>query len=227
MRWTTMTRWLPLALLAAGLTLPGPAPAKEEDKDGFKPIFNGKNFDGWKMVLADKGADPAKTWSIHKGVIICTGKPNGFLYTAKGFKNYVFRYDWRYRRPKDLKDDSKFLGNSGALIHIHNPTKPAVGGLWPQCVEVQGMNRDHGLLLFLKTKGKGKFDRKAKDKAVRKVGEWNTTEITCKGDGTILCNINGTKVSSGKSRLTEGQIGFQSEGAEIHFRKILIKQLEE
>jgi hypothetical protein len=134
------------------------------------------------------------------------------------------RYDWRYKRPGDLKDDAKFGGNSGCLVHIHDPGTPAVGGVWPQCVEVQGMNRDHGRLLFLKTKGEGQWDKEAKDKATRPVGEWNTTEIVCQADGSITCKINGTPVSSGKSALTEGMIGFQSEGAEIHFRAIKIKE---
>ena len=42
----------------------------------------------------------------------------------------------------------------------------------------------------------------------------------------ITAKINGTPVSSGKSDLTEGMIGFQSEGAEIHFRNIKIKQIK-
>jgi hypothetical protein len=88
------------------------------------------------------------------------------------------------------------------------------------------MNRDHGMLLFLQCKGKGTFDRAAKDKATKPVGEWNTTEITCAADGTITAKINGTPVSSGKGELTEGVIGFQSEGAEIHFRNIKIKDMK-
>ncbi len=88
------------------------------------------------------------------------------------------------------------------------------------------MNRDHGKLIFLQCNGKGTFDREAKDKATKPVGEWNTTEIICKEDGSITAKINGTEVSSGKGDLTEGQIGFQSEGAEIHFRNIKIKEMK-
>jgi hypothetical protein len=214
---------LAVAALLVGLALTSPA---ADDKD-FTPLFNGKDFTGWKFVLQKKDADPKDTWSIKDGVIICTGKPNGFLYTDKSFSNYVLVYDWLYKRPADLKDDSKFLGNSGALMHIHDPEKGVVGGVWPQCVEVQGMNRNHGQLYFLKTKGSDpKYDQAAKDKATKPVGEWNTTEITCKPDGEISAKINGTPVSSGRSELKEGMIGFQSEGAEIHFRNIKIKQLK-
>ena len=89
------------------------------------------------------------------------------------------------------------------------------------------MNFNHGQLLFLGVKPTAnKFDRPARDKAVKPVGEWNTTEITCRADGSITAKINGTEVSSGKGELTEGPIGFQSEGAEIHFRDIKIKELK-
>jgi hypothetical protein len=99
--------------------------------------------------------------------------------------------------------------------------------VWPRCVEVQGMNRDHGLLLGLGgAKCGGKYDRQTKDRVTRPVGEWNTTEITCLGNGSIVAKINGQQVSSGKSDLKQGRIGFQSEGAEIHFRNIELKQLK-
>jgi Domain of Unknown Function (DUF1080) len=227
----TICRWgLPLLAVVAGLALLLPAAAADKkDDEGFKDLFNGKDLTGWKTFFDPKAkdADPAQTWTVKEGVIICTGKPSGYFYTDKGYKNYVLRYDWQYARPKDLTDESKFLGNSGCLVHIHDPEHPAVGGVWPQCIEVQGMNRDHGKLLFLKAKGSDdKFDKAAKDKATKPVGEWNTTEITCKDDGSITCKINGTEVSSGKSDLTEGMIGFQSEGAEIHFRNIKIKEMK-
>ena len=217
MRFTSLLRYLTLVALLAGAALFGSATAAADKEEGFTDLFNGKDFTGWKVKL-QKDADPEKTLSVHEGVIVCTGHPNGYFYTDKSYKNYVLRYDWQYKRPANLVEDSKFPGNSGCLVHIQPPHK-----VWPKCVEVQGMNRDHGKLLFLQCKGKGTFDKEAKDKATKAVGEWNTTEITCKDDGSITAKINGTEVSSGKGELTEGQIGFQSEGAEIHFRNIKIK----
>src|SRR5262249_28588435 len=160
-----------------------------------------------------EGADPEKTFTVKEAVIVVTGHPNGYFYTDKGYKNYVLRFDWRYKRPKGLTDDSKFPGNSGCLVHIQPPHK-----VWPKCVEVQGMNRDHGMIFaIMGAKGKYKFDRVAKDKATKPVGEWNTTEVICR-DGMITSKINGTQVATGTGELTEGPIGFQSEGAEIHFK---------
>ncbi len=210
-----------LALLTAVLLLGSVSAADDKNDQGFVDLFNGKDFTGWKVIL-QKDAPPEKTYSFQDGVIICTGRPNGYFYSDKSYKNYVIRYDWRYKRPDSLQDDSKFTGNSGCLVHIQPPHK-----VWPKCVEVQGMNRDHGLLIFIQCKKiDARFDRDAKNKATKPVGEWNTTEITCGADGSITAKINGTEVSTGKGELSEGMIGFQSEGAEIHFRNIKIKEMK-
>src|SRR5437667_75892 len=51
-------------------------------------------------------------------------------------------------------------------------------------------------------------------------GEWNRMEVLCDGD-SITTILNGYVVNIGtKSSLTKGKILFQSEGAEIFFRKI-------
>lgn len=207
-----------LTLVAAAWLTTGSAAEKQANADGFKPLFNGKDFDGWKFELGK--ADPKKTYRITHKVIICTGQPNGYFYTTKSYKNYVIRYDWKYIKAAEGQKSSY---NSGLLIHIHPPQK-----VWPKCVEVQGANANHGFLYFLECKKLAStYDQETKNKVTKPIGQWNTTEATCKADGSIVAKINGTEVSSGKSNLTEGQIGFQSEGAEIHFRNILIKQLED
>jgi hypothetical protein len=57
------------------------------------------------------------------------------------------------------------------------------------------------------------------------VGEWNRMEVICDGDN-ITNIVNGYVVNIGtRSSLAEGKIQFQSEGAEIFFRKIEIRPL--
>jgi hypothetical protein len=185
----------------------------DDKEEGFSPLFNGKDLTGLKTFLKDEKADPAKTWVVKEGALICSGKPFGYFYTEKSYKNYVLRYDWRY--PKGSSEKS----NSGCLVHIQGPHK-----IWPKCVEPQGRYYDHGKLFFTGVKPIAqKFDAEALKKALRPMGEWSTTEITCAADGTISVKVNGTPVSSGKSELTEGPIGWQSEGYEVHFRNIRIK----
>ena len=56
-------------------------------------------------------------------------------------------------------------------------------------------------------------------------GEWNRMEVVCDGD-TITNIVNGYVVNVGtKSSLTKGKLQFQSEGAEIIFRKIEIRPI--
>lgn len=57
-------------------------------------------------------------------------------------------------------------------------------------------------------------------------GEWNRLEVICDGD-SITNILNGVVVNVGtKSSLTEGKIMFQSEGAELFFRRIEIRPLK-
>jgi len=192
------------------------------DDDGFVSLFNGNDLSGWKTFVGGK-ANPDKTFFVKEGAIVVSGSPGGYFYTDKSFKNYVLRFDWRFKRQENLVDDEKFLGNSGLLVHIQPPQK-----VWPRSIEVQGMNKNHGMLLTVsgaKQVGKFTFNGIALKKARKPVGEWNTTEVTTQ-DGKITAKVNGTPISSGKGDLTEGPFGFQSEGAELYFKNIKIKVLE-
>lgn len=209
---------LPLAAIVAGILLVGPTPAADDDK-GFTPLFNGKDFSGIKFELGK--SDPTKTWSVVDGVIVCTGKPNGYFYTDKSFKDYHLKLELKYARPKDLTDDSKFGGNSGVLIHLTGDHK-----VWPKSVEIQGMNKDLGGVISIGAPNlKFKKDAEAQKKAIKPVGEWNVVEVISK-DGAFTSIVNGTKVAEGTSDLKEGPIAFQSEGAEIHFKNIRIKEMK-
>jgi hypothetical protein len=191
-----------------------------EDK-GFKPLFNGKNLDGWKIFLKDGKADSEKTIVVKDGEIQVSGFPYGYFYTEKPFKNYVIRYSWTY--PKNQPDMTTM--NSGLLVHIQEPHK-----VWPKSIEPQGRYKDHGKLFFIgfdkDAKKESTFDEKAQKKALKASDEWNTTEATVRGDGSIEVRINGVLVSTGKTELTSGPIGFQSEGARIHFKDVKIKMLD-
>jgi hypothetical protein len=57
--------------------------------------------------------------------------------------------------------------------------------------------------------------------------DWNTLECICDGD-KITIRLNGLEVNGvTKSTLTKGKIFFQSEGAEVFFRKIDLKPLKQ
>ncbi len=59
----------------------------------------------------------------------------------------------------------------------------------------------------------------------RPAGEWNTTEVICDGD-RITAIVNGLVVNDGTAASpAAGKIQFQSEGAEVFFRKIEVRPL--
>jgi hypothetical protein len=210
---TALGRGISGLVLAAGMVMLASGAAADTPKDeaGFKQLFNGKDLTGWKLIVGGK-ADPEKTFSVVDGVIDVTGNPNGYFYTDKSYKNYILRFEWRY---------PKTAGNSGCLIHIQPPQR-----VWPKCVEAQGLYNDHGHLFAIGgAKGKYTVDKDAQKKALKPHKEWQTTEVISK-NGELTTKVNGTEVSTGKGELTEGQIGFQSEGVQIQFRNIRIKVMD-
>lgn len=204
---------LAVAVLCAGLVALVNVAGAGEDKDekGFKQLFNGKNLDGWEIVLANKKADPDKVFAVKDGVIVVSGNPAGYFATKDSYKNYTLKYDWKFSKP----------GNSGLLVHIQPPHK-----VWPKSVEVQGQLQDHGHIFAIGgAKGKFTVNKAAQKKAIKGAGEWNTTTVVSK-DGELTAYVNGVEVSTGKGSLTEGPFGLQSEGTELYFKNIRIKPMD-
>jgi hypothetical protein len=207
---------LPRSSLAATvlslLAVLGPAAAQD-----FMPLVRGDDPRSFELVVIGP-----ETLKIADGEIQVSGKPNGYFATKDSYKNYALKFEWMYERPSDLDSDAKFRGNSGLLIHIQEPHK-----VWPKCIEVQLMNANAGAILPLHgTKCKTTIDKAAQKQAIKPVGQCNQEEVTCK-DGSITCKINGVEVSSGTgATIDSGPIGWQSEGAPIRFRNVMIKKLD-
>lgn len=210
-----------LAALAGTFVLSQAAGAGE----GWTPLFNGKDLKGWSFeVRQDKKskekADPTKAFTVKDGEIQITGEPWGYMYSKKSLKNYVLSYTWTF--PKNQPE--KTTMNTGLLIHIQKPHK-----VWPHSVEPQGRYMDHGKIFFIgfnkKQKTMQEFDAEGQKKALKPSHEWNTTEVTARGDGSFEVRINGQLINKGSSSLTEGPIGFQSEGSRFHIKEIKMKKL--
>ncbi|MGC8643914.1 MAG: 3-keto-disaccharide hydrolase [Isosphaeraceae bacterium] len=211
----------PYVLLAV-LVLGVPGTRAAEAEETWTPLFNGKDFDGFAFHLGNAGADNAGTFTVSDGMIICTGKPAGYMYTKKRYSRYTLEYDWTFVRPAGLKDDRKFRSNSGCLVHIGEENAL---GVWPRSIEVQGAHSQAGLILPIPRNLKCKVtdDGKARARVLKPVGQWQTTRIEVDG-GNMIISLNGTVVSTVRDcELTEGPIGFQSEGAEIHMKNIRIR----
>ncbi len=225
---TTMAVAALLAPLALAV-LP-PARGGEGKGDGWVKLFNGKDFTGWKKFLdPKKKADPEKIWTIQDGAIRCQGSVNGYLRTEKDHGDYVLKVQWKWGDKVHTKSGVR---NSGVFVHVVGPDK-----IWPRAVEAQLM-AGHAGDFWLVDGFKLTVDPKRQDPKVprhyfrmkdgveKKIGEWNQYEITCKG-GTVRLVINGQLVNVGTdAEVTRGGILLQSEGAEIYFRNVELKQLK-
>ena len=184
-------------------------------------LFNGKDFEGWRIYLKDADADAKSVWKVQDGVISCTGKPTGFLRTAKEYGDYKLVLEWKWvDKP----------GNSGVLLHMNGEEK-----IWPLCMEAQLMNGRAGDFIGMgcdfnenKTE-KGSFIRytpRMNDSNEKESGGWNKYEIVCKGD-TIEASVNGQLQNKATGvALQKGYIGLQSEGVPIMFRNIKLTPLD-
>jgi Domain of Unknown Function (DUF1080) len=200
---------VPLVVPLAGCTAEPVAPAPEGE---FVSLFNGADLTGFRVVIDGAEASAGTTFTVHDSVLVISGAPTGYIATRQSFHNFVLRYDWKFTDPAG--------GNSGLLVHIQQATHQ---GPWPACVEVQGMQSEHGLILAIGgATGTFTTDKDAITRTVHR-GEWNTTEVVSH-DGALTSRVNGVEVSRGSSKLTRGPLGWQSEGAEIQLRNIQVKQ---
>src|SRR5262245_101021 len=62
---------------------------------GFKTIFDGKTFDGWKI-----GDEAAKSWRIEDGALVAQGTRSHIFYVGdeQPFKNFEFKVDVMTKR---------------------------------------------------------------------------------------------------------------------------------
>lgn len=185
---------------------------------------------GWKHVLVDGGVRE-DVWSMQGDTLICQGKPLGYLFTPKSYQDFRMTFEWRWAPGKEA-------GNSGVLLRIQGEPH----GFMPKCVEAQLKSGSAGdvwgffgaavlgeqarRVEVKEHKDLGDFHGyKALQAAEKAPGEWNQYQIDCVGDRLEL-RINGVLVNQITGLdVVAGPIGLQSEGAEIHFRNVVIESL--
>lgn len=196
----------------------------------FEPLFNGRDLSGW--VNVNTAPD---TWSVRDGMIVCTGKPNGFLRTERPWSNFVLELEWNHRDP---------AGNAGLFIWAEPDA--AQGVPFPKSIEVQVMLTpdkldDKGRTLYT---GQGDIfsihgatcvpDRPhpagwqrclPEGRFTRGAGEWNHYRIEAR-DGRLTLAVNGHVVSGiHDASPRRGFICLEAEGTEIWYRNIRIQPL--
>jgi 3-keto-disaccharide hydrolase len=240
------------ALLALGLAACGSSAQPMAGDDGVS-LFNGKDFSGWKVPEGDNGH-----WKVLSGVIDydaqseSPAKDKG-LWTEKEFGDFVVTVDWRIKetpyvnpRVKDVQPDgSNKTGPDGKEIDLALPDSDSgillrgnakyQVNIW--CWPV-GSGEVYGVRMDKTVAPEVRAGVTPKKKADKPIGEWNTFEITLKGD-RLSVKLNGTTVIENAllpGIAAKGPLGLQHHGsmkdgkwtsppALVQFRNIKVKAL--
>ena len=215
-----MTRNLRTFILSISILLFSNCNYNSHAEDDFKSLFNGEDLKGWVNVNC-----APETWSVRDGLIICTGKPTGILRTDRQFENFILELEWKHL----YKD-----GNAGLFIHSDDITAP--GKPFSRSVECQIMDGNHGDVFAIHgasmtRDNEDPFDRIGwmrtfpSEERANPFGEWNHYRVESR-DGILTLAVNGKVVSRAfHVNPRKGYICLESEGSEVHFKNIRIKEL--
>ena len=184
--------------------------------DGWEPLFNGRNLDGWYTFLPSTGKnhDPKGVFRVEHGMIHILGIPVsgekqefGYLSTNAVFSHCRIHaeFKWGTRRFPPREEDKR---DSGLLYYFNGPDK-----IWPRSLECQIEEGDVGDLWILdgptvttkvETQGYPEYvlsgpTRTQSSGRIMKSGDfedrggWNSVEVILDGD-RITHVVNGRAV---------------------------------
>lgn len=225
------------------------SPAWAEDKagphdnkapEGFTLLFNGKNLDNWQAQIPlgqrlklnseareklqkEGNADVLPHWTVHDGILVLDGKHGKYTWnlgTIKDYGDFELLVDWKIEKKGDSGiylrgiPQVQIWDSDNLADNLKEDFGKGSGGLW---------NNPKG--------AKGKQPSKKADKPV---GEWNTFDITMKGD-KVSVKLNGELVVDEaplnpywglKELPATGPIELQYHGDKLWFKNIYIKELK-
>ena len=212
-------------LLITGWGLSASAQSDNASSSGFRPLFDGKSLDGWEHVGPGKMV-------LEDGALRTEGGMGLLWYTREPLGDCTIRVVY--------KTTSK-LSNSGVFIRVDGKPKDewyAVhhGYEVQICDDTDAFHRTGAVYSMSKATARP-----------GKVGEWNTMEITLKGQ-RIIVTLNGEQVQDFNPetatiperkkqyepergpRPTKGYFGLQNhddvaKGTQVYFKEVSVKPL--
>ncbi len=252
-----MNMWLPrrgFAVMAiAGLVALSGWAGSVEPPEGFSVLFNGTDFNNWKVPEGDNGH-----WRVVDGVIdydaLSEAAGDKSLWTEEEYGDFVLQMDWRIKDTPFLNpnvpivkpDGSHKLDADGKPITIVVPdsdsgiyvrgTSKAQINIWCWPVgsgEVYGYRMDQNMPPEVRAGVTPKIN------ADNDIGQWNRFVITMKGN-RLTVELNGKTVLDNAELPgipESGPIALQHHGAMkdgvwagppslVQFRNIFIKKLD-
>lgn len=209
--------------------------SKNETKDGWHLLFDGKTSAGWHGYNMSVFPD---CWALEDGCLTMNttgGAESQDIITNKVYRNFAFSVDYKIAP----------AANSGIIFQVKEDTVykfPYETGPEMQIVDDDGWP---GELEEWQKSGANYAMYNAATKAYKPVGEWNNIFLVVK-DNKVTQILNGVVVveyekytdewtrlrNSGKwadypdyGKYDEGNISLQNHGSKVWFRNIKIKEL--
>lgn len=207
--------------------------SKQEKKDGWELLFNGRNFDGWRTFKGDK----ISGWKVIDGVMNNSGVGSdhgGDIITTKKYQDFELYVEWKITAES----------NSGIFFHADEDKGKAIYETAPeyQLLDDKGWPTEFADHQYSGANYAMHVPQNAK---VKPLDKWNTTKIVVKGSH-VQHYLNGKLVveyelwsDDWKARKAKGKwknypnygmsktgyIGLQDYGGLTQFRNIKIKEL--
>ncbi|MEQ8880900.1 MAG: DUF1080 domain-containing protein [Cyclobacteriaceae bacterium] len=189
-------------------------------------LFNGENLDGWKIYIENDSITPEEFFYVNDGMIETVGKPMGHLRTIKEYSNYRLHVEWRY--PEEPTNSGVYLHTSGedAAIPNHFQGQLKYENAGDFIVSGVGLTATIQDSTCTSTPEVRPLISKLHPSNEKPAGsEWNSYDITCKGD-TIELRVNGLLQNVAiNCSVTKGSIGLQAEGSKIQFRNLWVEPI--
>jgi uncharacterized protein len=186
--------------------------SREEAKEGFKPLFDGTDLKGWHL----RSSDGRQSWSAQHGMLVNESAPirhGTDLVSDAKFRNFVVRYE--YMVPSNSNSGFYLRGRQEIqILDDYAKGEPAPGG--------------NGAIYNFEPVSKF---------VSKKPGEWQTAEVTMKGDQVTVI-LNGEKVHDNAKvdRATGGELDknidlpgpfmLQGDHGDVAFRNLRVKVLK-
>jgi len=208
---------------------------------GFRSLYTGLDFRGWRMEPGSEGHWQANNWRIsYDGK--STAKDRN-LWTEQSYGDFVLVADWRLTRKaamkplKDFTPDGLVKTDADGKIVMHDVLDAGDSGLY-----VRGSTKAQ-INIWCQPMGSGDINSYHKDASLtperrmtyvpkvnadRPPGQWNRFEVTVRGK-QITVVLNGQTVIDAAElpdMPERGPIALQSHGDPVEFANIYVRELE-
>jgi hypothetical protein len=173
--------------------------SEQEKAQGFKMLFNGKDFTGWRAVHGDKM--PEKRWSVQNGGEVNVASSNGAetgndIVTTEQYG--AFELTFEFKLSDSANSGVKYFVNeafdSGGKSGIGLEYQVLDDEKHPDAKLGAAGNRTLASLYDLIPSYKIDKDLKMDKRFIRKIGEWNQGRVVSLPNNIIQHWLNGFKV---------------------------------